>query len=80
MSDETEGVRRAMLAGGQPHRDLAQAEAAAEQTWTTDQLREEFEVIGFMAPFVVVKRLSDGVKGSMEFTHHPRVYFGFKAD
>jgi hypothetical protein len=28
-----------------PQRDLAQA----DQRWDTDQLREEFEVIGFMA-------------------------------
>jgi hypothetical protein len=76
MTDETEDVRREMLATGQPHRDLEKA----EQRWTTDQLREEFEVIGFMAPFVVVRRKSDGVKGSMEFTHSPRFYFNFVAD
>jgi hypothetical protein len=76
MTDETEDVRRAMLATGQPQRDLEKA----EQRWTTDQLREEFEVIGFMAPFVVVRRKSDGVKGSLEFTHNPRFYFNFVAD
>ena len=76
MTDETESFRREMLATGQPQRDLAQA----EQRWTTDQLREEFEVIGFLAPFVAVKRLSDGAKGSMEFSHSPRFYFNFVAD
>jgi hypothetical protein len=35
-------------------------------------------VIGFAAPFVVVRRKSDGVKGTLEFTHSPRVYFDFK--
>jgi hypothetical protein len=25
-------------------------------------------------------RKSDGVKGSLEFTHNPRVYFNFVAD
>jgi hypothetical protein len=74
--DETENIRRAMLASGQPQRDLAEA----KQRWDTDQLRAEFEVIGFMAPFVVVKRKSDGVKGSMEFVHSPRVYFNFVPD
>jgi hypothetical protein len=34
-------------------------------------------VIGFLAPFVVVRRKIDGVKGSLEFQHHPRFYFGF---
>jgi hypothetical protein len=62
-----------MLASGQPQRDLAEA----KQRWDTDQLREEFEVIGFMAPFVVVRRKAEGAKGSMEFTHNPRFYFNF---
>jgi hypothetical protein len=34
-------------------------------------------VIGFMAPLVVVRRRSDGKKGSLEFQHSPRHYFGF---
>jgi hypothetical protein len=76
MNDETENVRRAMIATGQPQRDLAQA----EQRWNGDELRRDFEVIGFSAPFVVVKRKSDGVKGSLEFTHSPRFYFNFVED
>jgi len=46
--------------------------------WDTDQLRAEFEVTGFMAPFVAVRRKSDGVKGAMMFQHHPRFYFDFQ--
>ena len=76
MSDDTENVRRAMLASGQPQRDLARA----EQRWDTRELARDFEVIGFMAPFVVVKRKSDGAKGSLEFTHNPRWYFNFVKD
>ena len=44
---------------------------------TTDEVREKFEVISFLAPFVMVKRKADGVKGTLEFTHMPRFYFGF---
>jgi hypothetical protein len=73
MTDETESIRREMIATGQPHRDLAQA----KDTWDTDQMREDFDVVGFSAPFVVVVRKSDGVKGSLEFTHTPRMYFNF---
>jgi len=51
-----------------------------EESWTTEQVREQFEVIGFMAPFVVVRRKSDGVMGSLMFKHSPRVYFGWQAD
>jgi hypothetical protein len=46
--------------------------------WSTDELVEEFEVIGFMAPICVVRRRSDGQKGSVEFQHSPRYYFGFQ--
>ena len=51
-----------------------------EITWTTNQLTEEFSVLSFVAPFVVVVRKSDGVKGSLEFTHSPRTYFNFVED
>ncbi len=49
-----------------------------EKTWDTKELTKEFNVLGFQAPYVVVVRKSDGVKGSMEFTHSPRVYFSFQ--
>jgi len=48
------------------------------QVWNTDELSQDFEVLGFGAPFVVVKRRSDGKKGSLEFAHSPRHYFNFK--
>lgn len=76
MTDDTEAIRREMLESGQPYRDLVRSDP--KDRWTTDELREEFEVIGFMAPFVAVRRKSDGAKGSMEFTHNPRWYFNFK--
>lgn len=50
------------------------------QEWDTAQLQEDFTVVGFAAPFVVVRRKSDGVKGTLEFKHSPRVYFGWRAD
>ena len=65
--DTTEALRRAMIESGQPQQICAKA----ERHWTTDQLREDFIVHGFLAPFIVVTRKSDGVKGSMEFTTRP---------
>ena len=47
--------------------------------WDTQELQEEFEVQGFAAPFVVVRRRADGVRGTLTFTHSPRVYFDFTA-
>jgi hypothetical protein len=70
-------LRRAMVESGQPQLDLADAQQRSEQTWTLAELQRDFEVLGFAAPFVVVVRRSDGVKGSLEFTHSPRVYFGW---
>lgn len=76
MTDDTEDLRRVMIASGQPQRDLERA----EQRWDTNALREEFIVHGFLAPFIAVTRKSDGAKGSMQFTHSPRWYFGFVED
>ena len=45
---------------------------------TTEQMCALYDVIGFSAPFVVVTRKSDGKRGSLEFTHSPRFYFGFR--
>lgn len=77
-TDHTEQTRRDMLPA-MPHL-LAMAIENGEQVWDNKQFREDFEVIGFMAPFVVVRRRSDGVKGSLEFSHFPRRYWGFKED
>ena len=45
--------------------------------WTTDAMQQEFDVIGFGYGYVAVERKSDGVKGSLDFDHTPRVYFNF---
>lgn len=73
MHDETEAVRRHLIETGQPYADLA----AAQERWTTEELTRDFEVISFLAPFVAVRRKSDGKKGSLEFTHNPRFYFNW---
>lgn len=78
MSDPTEILRKeriAELAAGAGPR--AELEAKYGQVWDTDQLTADFEVIGFAAPLVVVRRRSDGQKGSLEFQGRPRFYFNF---
>ena len=45
--------------------------------WDTEQLQTEFTVEGFAAPFVVVRRKGDGQRGTLSFTHSPRIYFDF---
>jgi hypothetical protein len=80
MPDPTEPIRRQRLAeiNAQPgSREALEAEYG--QVWNTEELSSDFEVQGFMAPLVVVKRRSDNVKGSLEFQHNPRFYFNFVA-
>ena len=45
--------------------------------WDTKKLREDFRVMGFLAPHIACIRKFDNLKGSMEFQHHPRFYFDF---
>jgi hypothetical protein len=79
VNDETEMARRRRLMEINLVPGSREAlEAEHGQVWDTDQLMEEFEVIGFMAPICVVRRRADGVKGSVEFQHNPRFYFSFK--
>ncbi len=48
--------------------------------WDVAAMERDFTVIGFVAPFVVVIRKSDGVKGSLSFRHNPRVYYAFEPE
>lgn len=57
-----------------------QSEKVYGQVWDTEQLKAEFQVHGFLAPFVAVTRLSDGKKGSLTFQHMPRFYFAWSPD
>ncbi len=79
MTDPTETIRRQRLAEINAEPGSREAlEAEHGKVWDTDQLVEEFEAIGFMAPLVVVRRRVDGVKGSLEFQHSPRFYFNWQ--
>jgi hypothetical protein len=81
MTDPTEPLRRAHLAGinAQPagRHDLV---ARHGQVWGPEELARDFEVLGFLAPYVVVRRKADGQVGSLAFQHHPRFYFHFYPD
>jgi hypothetical protein len=63
-------LAQAINAGGIP-------ETYDGPVWDTAALQEEYEVQGFAAPFVVVRRRSDGQRGTLTFVHQPRVYFDF---
>ena len=48
------------------------------QCWNTQDVVTMFDIQSFMAPYVVVVRRSDKVKGTLQFTHMPRWYFDFQ--
>jgi len=80
MADETELIRRQMVQEINSNAgERVELEARYGQVWDTSELQRDFEVVGFMAPFVIAIRKSDGVKGSLEFQHNPRFYFNFSA-
>lgn len=75
MSDPTEGFRRELV-----HAINSGTIQPEGREWTTEELTAEFEIIGFLAPYVAVKNRVTGKKGSMLFRHNPRVYFGYAED
>jgi hypothetical protein len=81
MSDPTEAIRRDMV--GEINADPGSREALEAkhgQVWDTHQLTNDFDVLGFASPLVVVQRKADGVRGSLFFQHSPRYYYGFDPD
>ncbi|MCB9951413.1 MAG: hypothetical protein H6824_10570 [Planctomycetaceae bacterium] len=81
MSDPTESTRRQMVQeinAAPGSREYLEAKHG--QVWNTTELQQDFAVLGFMAPFVIVARKSDGVKGSLLFQHAPRLYHSFTED
>ena len=82
MSDPTEMSRRveitkinSKIQSDDKDEERIRLEAEHGQIWNTDELAADFTVEGFMAPYVVVVRKSDGQKGTMKFQHLPRFYF-----
>jgi len=81
MNDPTEPLRRVRLAEiNREPADRQALEARHGRVWDTTELAQEYEVLGFLAPYVVVRLRADGRKGSLEFQHHPRFFFHFQPD
>jgi hypothetical protein len=81
MCDETETIRREMVAtiNADPGSRL-DLEAKHGQVWDTSELQNDYQVLGFMAPFVIVRRRVDGVRGSLMFQNDPRFYYSFSPE
>jgi len=79
-ADPTEAYRRRRIAELNPGADRAELERLYGKVWDPREIATDFIIIGFAAPFAVVRRKVDGKTGSLEFQHEPRFYFGWKED
>lgn len=74
MEDPTETIRRQRIIEiNAVSGSRAALEAIHGQVWDSSELGRDFDVIGFLAPLVVVIRKVD----CREFQHNPRLYFNF---
>lgn len=87
MIDTTEQIRRqevttinSQVQSDNKDIERTRLEERYGQVWDTDEMREKFTAVGFLAPYIVVKRKSDRITGTLEFQHSPRFYFNFKED
>lgn len=81
MSDPTETVRRSLVQQINTNAgDRERLEAQHGQVWDTQQLQEDYEVLAFAAPLIVVRQRSTGRRGTLLFQHSPRLYWGFSPD
>ena len=66
MPDATESARHQRLIEINSQAGTRVAlEAQHGQVWDTEELSRDFEAIGFLAPFIAVRRKADNVKGSL---------------
>jgi hypothetical protein len=81
LNDSIEEVRRwLLLAINAEPAERTSLECRYGRVWSASELANDFEVMGFMAPFAVVRRKTDNQLGSLLFQHQPRYYFEFQAD
>jgi hypothetical protein len=59
-------------------KELLEQKHGKGNVWDTRELQEHFTVNSFAAPFASVTRKSDGVRGLVQFQHHPRLYYDFQ--
>ena len=81
MSDTTEDVRRVLVEviNSNPEvKENLEKEYGKGNVFTMEEATEKFDFIGFMAPFTVVERKEDGIKGTLTFQDRPRFYFDFQ--
>lgn len=56
-------------------RTRTELEAKYGRVWDTEELKADFEIIAFIAPYIALRHRSNGRLASLEFQHAPRFYF-----
>ena len=50
------------------------------EVWDRSELKRDFVVIRFLAPQVSVRRKDNQEEGTLEFLHHPRLYYWYRSN
>ena len=83
MEDKTEGIRKMLVQeiNAEPGtREALEEDHGVGNVYNTEEAMRKFDFIGFMAPFVAVRRKEDKVKGVLTFQDCPRFYFSFRPE
>jgi hypothetical protein len=78
--DSTEQARRELVQEVNQDTERAKLEEKYGEVMTTNEMQERYSVEGFLAPFIVCRRKSDGKRGTLMFSHSPRYYFSWQED
>lgn len=76
--DETEAFRRQKVAELNAGMRRHELEKEYGEVMDSSELLDKYEILGFMAPYVIVRREYDKAEGTFEFQHDPRFYFNWK--
>lgn len=80
MADPTEAIRRELVAkinANPGSREALETIWGKGNVFDSSEVAAKFELLGFMAPFVVAREKATGKKGMLEFQHLPRFYYNF---
>lgn len=78
--DSTEQARRELVQEVNQDTERAKLEEKYGEVMTTSEMQERYSVEGFLAPFIVCRRKTDGKRGTLMFSHSPRYYFSWQED
>lgn len=79
LSDKARREKVQELNSNAKTREELEALYGKDNVWDVQEMQRDFDVSGFLAPYVGVTRKSDGKPGVLSFQHHPRFYWGFQS-